>query len=233
MQRHGVDGDAALPEPADELRREMQSGGRRGDRAVVVREHGLIVGAIARVGRAPRRDVGRQRHVAPLLDRLVEHGTMEREGERHLAALALVFDGGIELAEEAHLALFAEAHDVAGGEPLGRPHEGAPARAVEAPVQRRLDGGLGGAAADAAALQPRRNHLGVVDDERVTGLQQVRQIAHAAIVELRPLAPPGRTTSRRAASRGTTGRNAIRSGGRSKSNRSVRINTVIAHNRGR
>ena len=56
---------------------------------------------------------------------------MEREGERHLAALAFVLHGRIELAEEADFAFVAEAHDVAGGEPLRRLDEGVPARAVE------------------------------------------------------------------------------------------------------
>ena len=64
-----VQGDVRGPMPAASSaaissRREMQAGGRRGDRAVVSGEHGLVVGAVALVGVALARDVGRQRHGA-------------------------------------------------------------------------------------------------------------------------------------------------------------------------
>ena len=181
-----------------------------------LREHGLVVAAVRVVGGAPRGDIGRQRHVAALGDGLIQHRAVEREGERHLAALALFLHRRVELAEEADPALVAEAHDVARREPLCRPHEGAPARAVEPPCSvASIRGCL--AAPEPPAGQPRRDDLGVVDHQRVAGPQQVRQIAHAAVLEFR--LPPGRTTSSRAASRGETGRNAMRSGGSSKSNR--------------
>ena len=67
--------------------REMQPRGRRGDRAFFARKHCLIVAAVALVDVASARDIGRQRHVAALGERLVEHCAMEREGKRHLAAL--------------------------------------------------------------------------------------------------------------------------------------------------
>ncbi len=108
--------------------------------------------------RAPRLrgDIGRQRHVAALGDRLVEHRAVKRERQRHLAAVALVLDRGVELAEQADLALVAEAQHVAARKPLRRPHERPPARAVEPLVQRRLDLRLAGAASDAPAGQARR-----------------------------------------------------------------------------
>ena len=114
MQRHLVHGDAARREPRQQLVGEMQARGRRRDRALVAREQGLVVGAVLLVGRALAGDIGRQRHVAPLGDGLVEHRPVERERQRHLAALALALDRGVELAEEADLALLAEADDVAG-----------------------------------------------------------------------------------------------------------------------
>ena len=156
---------------------------------------------------------------------------MKGERERHLAALAFVLDGRVELTEEAHLALVAEPHDVAGGKPLRRPHKGAPARAVETPVQRRFDGGLGVTAADAAALQPRRNHLGVIDDQRVAGLQQVRQIAHTAIIEFRLLARPHDQQPRRIARNNRPQRNPLWREFEIEQIRAHRA--VIAHNRGR
>ena len=41
------------------------------------RKHGLVVGAVLLVGRAPGGDIGRQRHLAALGYGLVEHRTME------------------------------------------------------------------------------------------------------------------------------------------------------------
>jgi hypothetical protein len=100
-----------------------------------------------------------------------------------------VFDRRIELAEEADLALVAEAHDVALRKPLRRTHEGAPARAIEPLRQGRLDPGLGGVA-QPPADEPRRDHLGVVDHQRVAGRQQLGEIAHGAVIELRRAARP-------------------------------------------
>ena len=131
MERDLVHGDATLRELLGQLRSEMQPRGRRRDRSFVMREHGLIVGVVLRIGWTPRRDIGRQRHVAAFLDRLVEHRPVEREGERDFAAVALLLDGGVELAEEADPALLAEPHDVARRETLCRLHKGAPARAVK------------------------------------------------------------------------------------------------------
>ena len=87
-------------------------------------------------------------------------------------------------------------------------------------MQRRLDRA---APAPRPMRRPdrlRRDHPRIVDDERVAGPQQIRQIAHRRDP---PARAPGRTTSSRAASRGRAGRSAMRSGGRSKSNRSVRM----------
>ncbi len=91
----------------------MQARGRRGDRTVFAGEHGLIVGEILRVDRAAAGNVGRQRHVAALGQRLVKHRTVECERERDLAALAFGFYRGVELTEEAHPTLVAEPHHVA------------------------------------------------------------------------------------------------------------------------
>ena len=211
---------------------EMQPRGRRRDRSFVVREHGLIVGVVLRVGRTPRGDVGRQRHVAALLDRLVEHRAVEREGERDLAAVALLLDGGVELAEEADLALLAEPHDVAGREPLCRLHEGAPARAVETAMQCRFDGGLG-AAADAPAFQPRRDHLGVVDDD--ARRRRAAAPAGRAPSDRRVPVPPYRAArpgdAPHRAERPVATQSGL-AGGRNRTGRCAST-TVIAHNRGR
>src|SRR3954451_17986463 len=86
------------------------------------------------------------------------------------------------MAEQADLALIAEADAIAGCEFLGRFHQRLPARAVEALDQRRLDLRLG-LAADAAALQLRRDYLGVVDDELVARLQPLRQVGDDLVAQ--------------------------------------------------
>src|SRR5262249_3574104 len=125
----------------------MQPGCGCRDRALYMREDGLIVGSITLVRRPA--DIGRERHRTALLDRLIEHGAMEGEGERDLSALPFAFDGGIELAEKTDLTLVPEAHHVAYGKALGRPHESMPARAVDTLVERCFDHRFYRATADA------------------------------------------------------------------------------------
>ncbi len=144
---------SSTPRPrsaASSAGREMQARRRRGDGAFVRREHGLVVGGIAIVGRALRGDVGRQRRRAEIGDGLVERRSVKRERQRDLALVALGLDLGVEMAEQADLAFIAEANDVAGRELLRGLDQRLPARAVEPLDQRRLDLRLG-LAADAAA----------------------------------------------------------------------------------
>ena len=68
-------------------------------------------------------------------------GPWNAKAERHLAALAFLLDQGIELAEEADFAFVAEPHTCRPSPAVSRAHEGAPASAVDAPVQRRFDRG--------------------------------------------------------------------------------------------
>ena len=87
MQRQPVQFDAAAAQRRFQRRREMQSRGGRGDRALVGREHGLVVGGVAIVGRALGGDVGRQRRRAEIGDGLVERRPVKRERQRDLALL--------------------------------------------------------------------------------------------------------------------------------------------------
>ena len=98
----------------------------------------------------------------------------------------------------------------------------APVRTVEALDQgdrnfRFRSRGRGGGRSSCAAIT-----LRVVDDER--DRRRAAGPADRGCCDLRvPAGAPARTTSSRAASRGSAGRSAMRSGGSSKSNRSVRI----------
>ena len=104
--------------------------------------------------------------------------------KRHIAPLAFLLDLGIEAHELAGRALgaFAEADAVADMELLGRAREGAPAIGALALVQHDLDAG-GRLLAHAKAVEPGRDDLGVVEHQHVARLQQVRQVADAAILE--------------------------------------------------
>ena len=131
-------------------------------------EHGLIIRAITPVGSTAAGDIGRQRHVAALGERLVEYGAMKGESKCHLAAIAFRLDCGVELIEKTNVAFAAEAHDVARLEALCRAHEGIPARAIEPLDQCRFDLGLMLAAAQPPAMEARSDDFGVIDDQRVS-----------------------------------------------------------------
>src|ERR1700750_1508538 len=84
--------------------------------------------------------------------------------------------------EKADPPLAAEPKLIARLDLLGAAHEGAPGRAVDALVQRDLDARLRAPAPDAAAFQPRRDHLAVVDHQAVAGRQQVRQVSDVRVL---------------------------------------------------
>ena len=161
---------------------EMQPRGRRCDRALVPREHCLIIAHIARVGGAARGDVRRQRHGALRMNRLVERRPGEIEGECHLPVLTAALHCGSECAEQAHIAPLAEVDAVAGLEPLGRPRQGLPAIGAEPLGQgdRDLRASL---VAPAHAAKLGRNDLGVVEHQRIAGCEQIGEIADHAIGE--------------------------------------------------
>ena len=152
MQGQPVQFDAAAAQRRFQVRREMQSRRWRRDGAFIRREHGLVVGGVAIVGRALGSDVGRQRRRAEIGDGLIQRRPVKRERQRNLALFALGLDLGVEMAEQADLAFIAEANDVAGRELLRRLDQRLPARTVKPLDQRRLDLGLG-LAADAAAFE--------------------------------------------------------------------------------
>src|SRR5436190_1177173 len=81
--------------------------------AATIRPPRRRVSLISCAAAAPGGDIGRQRHVAAFLYGLVEHGTVEGEGQNGVPALRFLLDGRVELTEEADLTLVAETDDVA------------------------------------------------------------------------------------------------------------------------
>src|SRR5262249_56548086 len=105
--------------------------------------HRVVVGPAPIVGLAPAGDIRRQWHVAAVVDGLIKHRPVKGERQGDLAAIALAFDRGVELTEEADPALLAEPDDIARRKLFCRPYKRTPARAIDPFGQCRFDLRLG------------------------------------------------------------------------------------------
>ena len=153
VQGDKAPGDAARVERLQQAVGEVEARSRRCDGPFSAGIHGLIVVMVARVRRAA--NVGRQRHGAVALERLVERRALAIEDEAHLRPVACLH-GGREIA--------GEANPVAGPEPPRRLGERLPASVRPLLVQGELDPRLA-----ARARQARRDHPRVVEDHHVAG----------------------------------------------------------------
>ena len=178
------------PRPVDPLEQrvgKVQPGRGSGDRAGLAGVDGLIVSGVPRIGGALAGDVGGERQGAEPGDGLVERRPGEVEAQKDLTALPSLLHRGVERGQGADFAgclpgiPVAEADAVAGGEALGRAGEGAPAVGCLAQVQHRLATLPRSSRPVADAGEAGRDHPRVVEDERVAGIQEGGQVAHAAI----------------------------------------------------
>ena len=159
----------------------MQGGSRRGHRARILREHGLVAAfVVGRIGVGDRAALGAldirwQRHVAMPLHQRVRV-VAEREAEQRPVLLRpAAGQGGGEAAR--HLQLRADQRllaDLQVGHDL-------------TPLQHALDQQLQFAAGGLFAKQPRFHHQGVIEHHQVAGAQQRRQVAESAVGRF----PPG------------------------------------------
>src|SRR5690606_27551913 len=106
------------------------------------------------------------------------------QGERRLDLATLTFSGHgrVKRPKKADAALVTKTDEIADFEPLGRAGESAPATLVNALMQVELDLCFR-VAADACALERRRNDTCVVEDEHIAGPQQLGQLRDVAIGE--------------------------------------------------
>ena len=166
-------GDAALLEPRHQRVGEMQRRGRRGHGTVMPREPRLIVPIVGVVPRFATFDVGRKRHAPVALQRLDQAFAIQGKAERNLSMLAALDD----LGREAR----ADVEAVAQPAFSRRLGEGAPGEVVDRLMQGQLDPGF---------ASPRRQtggkDAGVVEDQEIVRLQQVRQIGDVTIIEAIP-----------------------------------------------
>ena len=175
MQGHGQPIDPARGNPIEQRRGEMQPGRRRRDRALLFREHRLIVGAVARVAvrelSARAFDIGRQRHRAVPSERLAKGRPLAVEAQRDLALGALLGHLGREVRSEIDM--------VARAQPPGALGIAAPHTTAEVPRQRDLDRRL-----PAPADETGRDHLGVVEHQEIARPQQFGQIGDMPVGQL-------------------------------------------------
>ncbi len=184
MQRDVVPFEAGGVEGGQQILGDVQAGGRRGDSAGLAGIDRLVVGRVPLIDRALARDVGGQRQDSERGDPLVEERAREVEPQHDLAALPLRRHGGVELREVAgRVRPGAEPDPVARREALGGPREGAPAIRRLAQMQHRLHALAGRAGAQAQAVQARRDHPRVVEDQGIARPQEARQVGHTAVGE--------------------------------------------------
>ena len=196
-------------------------GGGRRHRALVPGEDGLVVGPVALVVVAPGGDVGRQRHMADRRDRLVEIGPAR--SKRRRTSPPSPFSSTVAsrpARRQARSGVRAEADAVAGWRcacPAAR------RRASDRVATRRCSVASTAAPVAAGTMALASSRAGITFVSLRTsaspGRRRSGEIADMAVARARS---PW-TTSRRALSRGSAGRRAIRSSGRSKSNASTRI----------
>ena len=172
VERHVRHADAARSERLEERSREVETGGRRGDRARRAREDGLVALAIG--GSVGARDVRRERDVAVPRDR-VANGELAARSKRDLEETA------VSSREDARRERVAERD-------LGAYREGLAALAERGPAFFRALGPLSADEEDlhaaSARLRPeeaRRNDAGVVEDEQRIRGELARELAHRPI----------------------------------------------------
>ncbi len=186
--------DSALADAIEGFRGEMKAGGRGCYRSALLCVDGLIAFAIA--GGIRARDVGRERDVADAIEG-GEESVHALNGLKADAALAefgagqdlglKFFEIAIVLAEEQSLAdaYFAAGANQAfpivgiGGELAGQKNLDAAVEEIAGGRIVRADRVSAGAFA--AAIEPGGKDAGVVEDHKIAGLQQVREIAEQAV----------------------------------------------------
>ena len=153
------------------------------------------------------------------MQRFVEEGPGKIEGKQRFAGIALFDDSRIQRTEEARGSVMTKADAVALATRFAGRRK-ASQRSGATRICSVASTCACGIATPPQAAQLRRNDLGIVKDQRIARLQQTR-VSHGPTCP--PVLPSGGTTRSRAESRGSAGRSAIRSSGRSKSKRSTFI----------
>ncbi len=166
MQRDARRGDAGVGKRGHQVGREVQARGGAATGAVVSGEQGLVIGAVLRVGGAAA-DVG-GRGTAPPCSRAARNAWPACvEGQHERAVLGLGFDRGAEARRRPAVAAAAAAwrarrRSASGAAPRSRISNASTATSWRPPCRGRTP------------FEPRRDDLGVVEDQQVAAAQQRR-----------------------------------------------------------
>ena len=172
MQRHAGMLHSCSSQLSEKSRREMKPRRRRRHRTFGPGEHRLVVETVFIVRQSFAADVGRQRHPADGIDRLIERRPGQIEGEDDFAAVGLVLDHRFQRSRKADPPPITEAQAITWLEFPRRSGECLPARLIEPPVEKRLNSGRRSGATLTLTLQRRCKDLGVVEHEDVARLEK-------------------------------------------------------------
>ena len=184
MQRHLRDLDAAGADRGDKPRRKMQARGRRGHGAGASGKQALIVLPVARIGRAPAGDIGRQRHLPERFDRRVELLAGGGEAQQNFGFGMFGEDFGLErcgivVREQDFFAWLQFLRALCKRKPVRRRN---PFMQQDFDFSARL-------ASQAVAEEAGGNDARVIDHQNVARPEHVRQVADHAILDLVLAAP--------------------------------------------
>ncbi len=175
--------DTYLIKRFEQIGREMQPGRGRGDSALFAGIDGLVIGLVLRIFRTFRGNIGRQGNMADRRNRLVQNRAGDVEQQRDLTLLTLLLDDGFQMGKAAGIvALMTEPDAVALLDALAGTRESLPAGLVGTHVQRGRNRRLRRAFAQPHAFQLGGNDTGVVEDKRIAGPQERRQVKDAMVL---------------------------------------------------
>ena len=167
VQQHRHDVHALCPDALHQLRREVQTRRGCGGAALLPGVHRLVALTILQFFV----DVGRQRHLAQLVQRSLHRALA---GEVHDAPAVL-----LHLRDGRHKTSAAEEHLRARAQLLARAHDGLPL--LRRKLLQKQD--LAGPAAGTLADQSRGDHAGLVDHQRVAGVQIVDDVVKMPVLD--------------------------------------------------
>ena len=173
MQRHGYDGHALLLYLFQQLGGEVQSGGWRGSGALVLGVDGLVTAAILQLFV----DVGRQGHLAQLVEDFLEYAVIHKTDNTAADFRHAGHDFTLQqpVAKGAHRAWL---------EAAARLDQGLPVGGVFAAQQQDLHRHLGavGICGFLHAQKARGDHLRLVDNQRVAGIEVIQNVVKMLVL---------------------------------------------------
>src|SRR5690606_23254193 len=166
-------------QPLHQLRGKMQAGSRSSYRPFLPRIDRLVILAVAQVVWAPCRDIGWKRNVSGLMQGRIECVPRPVEDQHHLAPFAFLRDNGFQDFPRRY-ALGTKQQPVLLPQPLGGLDECLPSIRAGSHMQRRFDPRLA-SLTQPDAEEPCWNDPAIVENQRISWVQAMRQVGYQAI----------------------------------------------------